>query len=112
MIYFMAAFVLLTGVLLLFAYDRPSIFFWNHFDLFRNVHLVLVLGFVLLYGTVSMLALFFNLPVSSEMEQKESRYRSSSWNIDSGKHYLIVTTFVGYESTGKAFEEKNEMIVR
>ena len=27
MIYFMAAFVLLTGVLLLFAYDRPSIFF-------------------------------------------------------------------------------------
>jgi hypothetical protein len=27
MIYFMASFVLLTGVLLLFAYDRPSIFF-------------------------------------------------------------------------------------
>jgi hypothetical protein len=26
-IYFMASFVLLTGVLLLFAYDRPSIFF-------------------------------------------------------------------------------------
>jgi hypothetical protein len=27
MIYFMASFVLLTGVLLLFAYDKPSIFF-------------------------------------------------------------------------------------
>jgi len=26
-IYFMAAFVILTGVLLLFAWDRPSIFF-------------------------------------------------------------------------------------
>jgi len=26
-IYFMASFVLLTGVLLLFAYDKPSIFF-------------------------------------------------------------------------------------
>ena len=27
MIYFMASFVLLTGVLLLFAHDKPSIFF-------------------------------------------------------------------------------------
>jgi hypothetical protein len=27
MIYFMAAFVILTGILLLFAWDRPSIFF-------------------------------------------------------------------------------------
>lgn len=27
MIYFMASFVLLTGVLLLFAYDRPPVFF-------------------------------------------------------------------------------------
>lgn len=27
MIYFMASFVLLTGVLLLFSYDKPSIFF-------------------------------------------------------------------------------------
>ncbi|MDH3677872.1 MAG: hypothetical protein OEQ12_06170 [Nitrosopumilus sp.] len=27
LIYFMASFVLLTGVLLLFAYDRPPIFF-------------------------------------------------------------------------------------
>lgn len=27
MIYFMASFVLLTGVLLLFAYDKPSVFF-------------------------------------------------------------------------------------
>jgi hypothetical protein len=26
-IYFMASFVLLTGVLLLFAYDKPSVFF-------------------------------------------------------------------------------------
>jgi len=27
MIYFMATFVLLTGVLLLFAYDKPSVFY-------------------------------------------------------------------------------------
>jgi hypothetical protein len=27
MIYFMASFVLLTGVLLLFAYDKPSVFY-------------------------------------------------------------------------------------
>ncbi len=42
----------------------------------RNLFLYLIIGMVLIYGVFSILALFFNLPISSVMEDKDSEIKS------------------------------------
>ncbi len=42
----------------------------------HNVFLILVIGFSSLYGIISMLALFFNLPVASVMDQQKNEIES------------------------------------
>lgn len=68
---------------LLFIINLISLYFANkyfftddqylfHPDMVRNVFMILGISFVNVYGVISFFALLFNLPISSEMEQKEN----------------------------------------
>ncbi|MCH8331869.1 MAG: SpoIIE family protein phosphatase [Bacteroidetes bacterium] len=45
--------------------------YFHHYYAYRNVFLILVAGFVGLYGLLSMMGLIFNLPLAAEMEKKQ-----------------------------------------
>lgn len=49
---------------------------FQHFEAYRNVFLLMISGFVGVYGLFSMVALIFNLPLTAEMERKASEISS------------------------------------